>query len=531
VVDAIENAGPNSADHIQNIAAQFSASSDKRHRLLLLGDTSAFGDLTVPLTITRYNIRPLSLVQRRYGVSKATRVNPKLIEHALGDAASNPALLALALQAEHHGDKAEALLDAWLEAVASTGISTADVEQNAFHQVCQEICHSPALESEHEYLSGESPLLARSRKAKHLLAARYLSGLSADVMVRFYRQNPIFTADIMQSLLIRLQQGSSEEFDELTEALLQEKDTTSQRAALLIAKAGRISAQLEHQISLAALAIIEQGQLPIAERQDAASVLSRLGDPRDLTTLIDIPASTITLGSNTHPNSRPTHNLHIESFRIAAFPVTIQQYAAFTTATNRPWASPDQHDNSKQNFPATDLTYHDAVAYCAWLTAQWRANNTITENEHVRLPSEPEWEKAASGHQNSPDTPDCLYPWDTSWQSDASNSEETGLNQPCAVGLFPKGRSVYGCHDMAGNIWEWCSTLWGKDMAAPSYRYPWRDDGREALEAASELRRVLRGGCFSSGRLKANCTYRGSLEPGGYWRGNGFRVVVAVHGL
>jgi iron(II)-dependent oxidoreductase len=531
VIDAIENAGPNSAGNIDSIAAQFLASSNKRHRLVFLGDTSAFCDLTVPLAITRYNIRPLSLVQRRYGVSKSTHMNPKLIEYALGDAASNPALFALALQAEHQGDKAEALLDAWLEAVVSTGISTANVEQNAFHQVCLEIRHSPALEGEHVYLSSKSPLLARSREVKRLLAARYLYGLSADVVVRLYRHNPILAADIIQSLLIRLQQGSSEKFDDLAEALLQEKDTTSQRAALLIAKVGGISARLEHQINLVALAIIEQGQLPIAERQDAASVLSRLGDPRDLTTLIDIPASTVTLGSNTHPNSQPTHNLHIESFRIAAFPVTIQQYAAFTTATDRPWASPDKHDNSKQNFPATDLTYHDAVAYCAWLTTLWRANGTISEDEQVRLPSEPEWEKAASAELNNPDLPDCLYPWGTSWQPDASNSEETGLNQPCAVGLFPKARSVYGCHDMAGNIWEWCSTLWGKDMAAPSYRYPWRDDGREALEAAPELRRVLRGGCFSSGRLKANCTYRGSLEPCGYWRGNGFRVVVAVHGL
>ena len=49
-----------------------------------------------------------------------------------------------------------------------------------------------------------------------------------------------------------------------------------------------------------------------------------------------------------------------------------------------------------------------------------------------------------------------------------------------------------------------------------------------SFQAAPELRRVLRGGCFSSGRMKANCNYRGSLEPGGYWRGNGFRVVVAA---
>jgi iron(II)-dependent oxidoreductase len=80
---------------------------------------------------------------------------------------------------------------------------------------------------------------------------------------------------------------------------------------------------------------------------------------------------------------------------------------------------------------------------------------------------------------------------------------------------------------MAGNIWEWCTTLWGEDMATPSFKYLWQDDGREAADAASSLRRVLRGGCFPSGRLKANCTYRGSLEPAGFWRGNGFRVVVA----
>jgi iron(II)-dependent oxidoreductase len=375
--------------------------------------------------------------------------------------------------------------------------------------------------------SDKLPLLARSRKAKHLLAARYLSSVAADIAVAFYKHDPILTADIIQSLLLRLHSDSPAKFDDLTQALLQETGTTSQRSALLIAKAGTISAQLEHQICRAALAIIEGGQLPITERQDAASVLSRFGDPRDLTTLVNIPSGAVTLGSNTHPNSQPVHHLHIDAFRIAAFPVTVHQYATFATATSRPWASPDQHDPCKQNFPATDVTWHDAVAYCKWLTLQWRGKGAISENEQVRLPSEREWEKAASSGQNSANLADCLYPWGTQWHSDASNGEEIGLNQPCAVGLFPQGRSMYGCYDMAGNIWEWCSTLWGENMATPSYRYPWQDDGREAMVAAPELRRVLRGGCFSSGRLKANCTYRGSLEPGGYWRGNGFRVVVA----
>jgi iron(II)-dependent oxidoreductase len=64
-------------------------------------------------------------------------------------------------------------------------------------------------------------------------------------------------------------------------------------------------------------------------------------------------------------------------------------------------------------------------------------------------------------------------------------------------------------------------------MSAPSFQHPYRnDDGRQNLNAAPFIRRVLRGGCFSRGKLKACCTYRGSLEPDGFWRGNGFRVVV-----
>jgi iron(II)-dependent oxidoreductase len=64
-------------------------------------------------------------------------------------------------------------------------------------------------------------------------------------------------------------------------------------------------------------------------------------------------------------------------------------------------------------------------------------------------------------------------------------------------------------------------------MATPSFAYPYRDDGREDVAATDQIRRVLRGGCFSSCPAKANATYRGSLEAGGFWRGSGFRVVVA----
>ncbi|KAG6361221.1 hypothetical protein INS49_009445 [Diaporthe citri] len=233
--------------------------------------------------------------------------------------------------------------------------------------------------------------------------------------------------------------------------------------------------------------------------------------------------------STSQPNSRPLDIITVSSFRIGLYPVVNKDYLAFTQDTDREWLSPDGAYPERQNAPASDLTWHDARAYCGWLTTQWRSNGSISLEEEVRLPTEPEWERAARGNQNDTGVDGLIYPWGTPWQDDAANSEETVFNSTCAVGLFPQGRSPYGCYDMAGHIWdsEWCTTLWGEDMATPSFTYPWREDGRERLDAREQVRRVLRGGCFSSPKIKANCTYRGSLEPSGFWRGNGFRIVVA----
>lgn len=256
-------------------------------------------------------------------------------------------------------------------------------------------------------------------------------------------------------------------------------------------------------------------------RRRAGAALTRLGDPRTLDDLVAIPAGSYPMGGALHPNSAPAHRVTLAGFRIGLTPVTCAAYARFADETGRPWLSPLGRAPERANHPATDLTWHDARAYCDWLTARWRREGRIGPAETVRLPTEREWEAAARG-------PDGLtWPWGEAWAPEHANDEETGFNDTCAVGLFPEGASPFGCLDMAGQVWEWCTTLWGPDMAAPGFRYPWAGDGREALDAAPAIRRVLRGGCFSSGRAKANGVYRGSLEPAGFWRGNGFRIVVA----
>jgi iron(II)-dependent oxidoreductase len=295
----------------------------------------------------------------------------------------------------------------------------------------------------------------------------------------------------------------------------------TERSELIVLAADIASAPAE-----ALARAIARDDLPLPARLRAGRHLSRAGDPRDLAELVAVPGGTFIMGSALHSNSTPPHEVTLAPFRIGRYPVVNVLYARFVDATGRAWHSADGRDPAMANAPATDLSWDDARAFCAWITPLWRAEGRIAADEVVRLPTEPEWEHAARGFQPASDTQ--VYPWSGAWAALRCNSEEAGVNDRCAVGLFPAGRSPNGSDDMAGQVWEWCGTNWGEDMATPSFRYPYADDGREDPDAAPTIRRVLRGGCFSSGAEKANCTYRGSLEPSGSWRGNGFRVVVAT---
>ncbi|MBB4122597.1 formylglycine-generating enzyme family protein [Martelella radicis] len=280
------------------------------------------------------------------------------------------------------------------------------------------------------------------------------------------------------------------------------------------------SAEADH-VTARLVAAVNAGGAPAGLRRRAGETLARLGDPRDLEELVAIPAGEYDMGGTIHPNSEPPHRAAVGSVKIGRYPVVNAAYRLFVEETGRVWTSATGRLAERASHPATDLSWHDARAYCTWLTALWRRQDRIASDEVVRLPDEREWEAAARGPHGK------LYPWGNDWAPEHANGEETGFNDICAVGLFPEGRSDFGCEDMAGQAWEWCTTLWGPDMSRPDYAFPWADDGREALDAPANIRRVLRGGCFSSPDWKANGVYRGSLEPAGSWRGNGFRIVVS----
>ena len=98
---------------------------------------------------------------------------------------------------------------------------------------------------------------------------------------------------------------------------------------------------------------------------------------------------------------------------------------------------------------------------------------------------------------------------------------ESGIGTTTPVGQYsPQGDSPYGCADMAGNVWEWTSSL--------KRNYPYRaDDGRE--DQSSSDARVLRGGSFNYGeRATPGVPFAATNSPSRYWDFNGVRCGVGA---
>jgi iron(II)-dependent oxidoreductase len=512
ILDGIERAGDEAPSLLRVLVDR--VREWKNVKLLLLGDVEVCHSWSLPSGIVRHDLLPLLETQRRQSLSHLTGIQGSKVAIGIGAAAATPAMFALALEAAHPGDQAEKLLDAWLSKVQPKDEANKLTTQ-AFNQIERKSLHETQGISAFNSLERIAPLLARSRAIQRLLAARHLSRLHPDTAVALFHRAPGIWGPVIYSLLSRL--SGSAGFCDLVDGLVRGGSPHGQRGALLVSDFGIVEpAGIRDRITEHMLDIIEQSTLSAMERKKAGRVLSCLGDPRRLEDLTRVNTGAFLMGSDSHPNCQPSEMVLVESFHISKYPVVNCNYLRFIVQTGRYWHSVNGRASNKRNAPATELTWHDANAYCSWLTTRWRASAQIGLEEEVRLPTEPEWERASRGDFVEADMGEPVWPWGSQWQDDAANSEEKGINDTCSVGLFPRGCSPYGCHDMAGQVWEWCSTLWGEDMATPLFRYPYRaDDGREALYAGETVRRVLRGGCFSSPRLKVSSSYRGSLEPVG----------------
>jgi len=127
--------------------------------------------------------------------------------------------------------------------------------------------------------------------------------------------------------------------------------------------------------------------------------------------------------------------------------------------------------------PVVLVSWHEARLYCRW------------RGRGCRLPSEQEWEKAASWDAAAQRK--RVYPWGDDFDASRCNTRESGLEKTSPVGAYPGGRSSYGCEDVAGNVWEWTESPW--------------EEGSEA--------RVLRGGAWNLSHDYAACACRNDSYP------------------
>jgi formylglycine-generating enzyme required for sulfatase activity len=181
----------------------------------------------------------------------------------------------------------------------------------------------------------------------------------------------------------------------------------------------------------------------------------------------------------------------------------------------RVYDQPDYWDDGRFNHPSqpvVGVTWFEARAYCAWLSAQ--TGGVVT------LPTEAEWEAAARGGEGRE------YAYGPAFDPARGNTFETHVRRTTPVGVFPGGQTPEGIADLSGNVWEWTSTIWGERLNQPDFAYPYdANDGRED-PANATARRVLRGGSWLLNADYARAAFRYYFVPG--YRGDNYRFRVVV---
>jgi sulfatase modifying factor 1 len=197
----------------------------------------------------------------------------------------------------------------------------------------------------------------------------------------------------------------------------------------------------------------------------------------------------------------PRHPVWLPAFGIDRTEVTVAAYdhcvrtgacrAAAITLGSPQLGGPTQ--------PAVGVSWDDAVAFCRSVGG--------------RLPTEAEWERAASGRDGRP------FPW--GWQFDprranhgvldpseplCTSASRDGYVHTAPVGSFPDGASADGVLDLAGNAWEWVADYWHQTLSSYPTRAPIR---RVAPRGAPHgAFHIARGGAYNFPAYGLRTTFR-----------------------
>ncbi|TVP97198.1 MAG: NACHT domain-containing protein, partial [Planctomycetaceae bacterium] len=255
--------------------------------------------------------------------------------------------------------------------------------------------------------------------------------------------------------------------------------------------------------------------VPVEERIAAADALGRAGDPRiDLHRddyWANIPAGTFLMGAQKQDEQQPNYDLEayedespvqevfLDGFRIARYPITVDQYKQFMEDDGykeRRWwqaggfadfSAPAEWEQQIEypSRPVVGVSWWEAMAYCVWAGCH--------------LPTEAQWERVARGTEGR------KYPWGNEEPDEARINFDNNIGHLTPVGIYPLGETPEQVMDLAGNVWEWC------DGGFDAYGVTAVRNPSSAVEAAS---RVLRGGSwfYVAGYCRAAYRFRGGPQ-------------------
>lgn len=231
--------------------------------------------------------------------------------------------------------------------------------------------------------------------------------------------------------------------------------------------------------------------------------------------MVEIPAGEFAMGSDAidaQDNERPVHRVYLDAYRIDRYPVTCSQYRAFMAAggyqerqfwseegwqwlQDNPVSQPLYWSDSSDwdNHPVCGVSWYEAEAYAQF--------------EGKRLPTEAEWEKAASWDVEKGQK--LLYPWGNSEPNVKLCNHDTLVGHTTPVDAYRGNQSAYGCCDMLGNVWEWTASWFaGYEGFKP---YPYRGYSQTYFD---NQHRVLRGGSWATRPWAMRSSFRNWYHPG-----------------
>jgi iron(II)-dependent oxidoreductase len=287
----------------------------------------------------------------------------------------------------------------------------------------------------------------------------------------------------------------------------------------------------QHQETLAyLLQLLPHAKKTRPQPRDDGGTEREMSHPATASEYVTVLAGVFEMGAAwgvfAYDNELPAHELYVPEFKIARLPVTNEEFARFVEeggyGRREFWSDEGWSYRERENWqcplywrreddetrwsvqtmfervplparhPVTGVSWYEAEAYARFAGG--------------RLPTEAEWEKAAS--------------WDASrrqkrryaWGTDAPTHTRCNFGlrfwDTTEVGLFPTGASPYGCLDMTGNVWEWTADTFDgfagfEPFPYPEYSQAWFDGDH----------RILKGGSWATSATVLRTSFRNFFRP------------------